>query len=386
MQYLKNLKVREVSLVDKAANRESWGRDGVIKCIGCLQTFAKVDKAQQIVAGAVYRVSHLTSGQPDLVDAQGDFTLPGQLEKAEESWKKAGCPIFLMHQTPLGEKVRVLKSLTAPRDMEIEGQSLRAGDWWVECRIEDPDLWQQVLKGELTGYSMGGSAVGGTVEDAVNESVQKAVVSHYGPEDVAEEAREVHELAQEIGMSKTKCGCHGKETDAEAHEAHELAELIELQRHQLELLQQLDTMEHPDPLRKESQLPWAPGQPLPARPEIPQGELDDWNEVAEGVADYLKKNLVAFKVSHGAACSTEITAAVEKMWAHVVQVGIVAMETEERVRILTDALDTADALWLIEAQPQDNSPRPTQGGLPTNAGYTTANMRHHPSQVRGPRQ
>lgn len=50
----------------------------------------------------------------------------------------------------------VVESYVAPCDFQLGGQTVKKGSWIVVMRVNDPALWQQILRGEITGYSVGG--------------------------------------------------------------------------------------------------------------------------------------------------------------------------------------------------------------------------------------
>lgn len=50
----------------------------------------------------------------------------------------------------------VVESYIAPCDFQLGGQLVKKGSWVVVMRVNDSDLWQQILRGEITGYSVGG--------------------------------------------------------------------------------------------------------------------------------------------------------------------------------------------------------------------------------------
>jgi len=43
--------------------------------------------------------------------------------------------------------------------MEVAGQTIKAGSWLVEVKVDDLDSWQQIKNGQVTGFSIGGWAV-----------------------------------------------------------------------------------------------------------------------------------------------------------------------------------------------------------------------------------
>jgi DNA adenine methylase len=64
-----------------------------------------------------------------------------------------------MHKGAINDKVKLLESYLAPADFELNGQQVKQGTWMMAVKVLDDALWQAVKSGELTGFSIGGSAV-----------------------------------------------------------------------------------------------------------------------------------------------------------------------------------------------------------------------------------
>ncbi|WP_242295099.1 XkdF-like putative serine protease domain-containing protein, partial [Bacillus cereus group sp. BfR-BA-01381] len=41
-------------------------------------------------------------------------------------------------------------------DMTVGEQEVKAGTWLMTVRVDDADTWEEIKKGEVTGFSMGG--------------------------------------------------------------------------------------------------------------------------------------------------------------------------------------------------------------------------------------
>jgi DNA adenine methylase len=65
----------------------------------------------------------------------------------------------LMHREILGEQVKILESYLAPTEFAVDGTRIKPGTWLLAVRVVDDDLWRQIKSGELTGFSIGGSAI-----------------------------------------------------------------------------------------------------------------------------------------------------------------------------------------------------------------------------------
>jgi hypothetical protein len=66
--------------------------------------------------------------------------------------------IGIQHAERAGERVRVVRSWIAANDETINGQRVVKGSWLMTVKVFDDDLWNQVLSGVLSGFSVGGVA------------------------------------------------------------------------------------------------------------------------------------------------------------------------------------------------------------------------------------
>lgn len=95
------------------------------------------------------------------VDAHGDFTSAEEVRKAKESFNKALMKkqtmsnLFHMYET---NSYDVIESYLAPTDMVLNGHSVQKSDWLMTLQINDDNLWDMVLKGEVVGLSIGAVA------------------------------------------------------------------------------------------------------------------------------------------------------------------------------------------------------------------------------------
>lgn len=111
------------------------------------------DDAQRIVYGVV-----LT---PEVEDSQGDVVSAQDIEKAAHAWLIEFRKHDVQHSNQPADIVPV-ESFIAPVDFEVtnaagEKQTVLKGSWVLASRVNDPDAWAQVEKGELTGWSITGS-------------------------------------------------------------------------------------------------------------------------------------------------------------------------------------------------------------------------------------
>jgi hypothetical protein len=168
MPILTDLDVEWVSLVDRAAVRDAeepsqpqrflvWKSDtapsrqpGAVRIAKASELLVPDDAAQQIVYGVVL--------QPGVADSHGDVVTAAEIEKAAHRYLVQSRKSDVQHNERQAD-VEIVESGIAPTDMTIADRRVLKGSWVVAAHIVDRELWQRVIKDELTGFSMGGSAV-----------------------------------------------------------------------------------------------------------------------------------------------------------------------------------------------------------------------------------
>ncbi|MEK4388184.1 XkdF-like putative serine protease domain-containing protein [Bacillus sp. FSL M7-1004] len=148
---LVNAKITHVSYVDKAANQKQFFFMKSEKQPDFqkeVKVLAKDADEQKLVYGIVY--------EPDTVDAHGDFMTAAEIEKAAHGFLKDAREIDKQHdfQGGVGE---VVESYVAPADFEMNGETIKKGSWVLVTKASE-EVWEEIKKGEITGYSMAGIA------------------------------------------------------------------------------------------------------------------------------------------------------------------------------------------------------------------------------------
>ncbi|WP_426616441.1 XkdF-like putative serine protease domain-containing protein [Bacillus velezensis] len=146
-----NAKITHVSYVDKAANQKQFFFMKSEKQPDFqkeVKVLAKEADERKLVYGIVY--------EPDTVDAHGDFMTADEIEKAAHGFLKDAREIDKQHdfQGGVGE---VVESYVAPADFEMNGETIKKGSWVLVTKASE-EVWEQIKKGEITGYSMAGTA------------------------------------------------------------------------------------------------------------------------------------------------------------------------------------------------------------------------------------
>lgn len=114
----------------------------------------KADKKKQIIGGIIY--------EPHEVDTQGDYTDAEEIQKAmykfmAEKYFKDPNRIKINHK---GRKhsFPILESFQ-PEEDTVKGEKVvKKGSWWLMIKVTSKTIWKDIEAGELSGFSMGGSA------------------------------------------------------------------------------------------------------------------------------------------------------------------------------------------------------------------------------------
>lgn len=169
-----NAKITFVSLVDKAANKRTFllkkAQDGK----AAFSTYGRIIKTEadnHFVTGIVY--------EPLAEDSQGNYMTEDEIIKAAHWFYKNGNKVDLQHSFEPLDGASVVESWVAKADFDIDGEQIRKGTWLMTVEIADDDVWNDIEKGEITGFSMGG--VGDYSEEDVElEEVNKNAGSNAG--------------------------------------------------------------------------------------------------------------------------------------------------------------------------------------------------------------
>ncbi|MGG0052159.1 XkdF-like putative serine protease domain-containing protein [Bacillus atrophaeus] len=159
---LVNAKITHVSYVDKAANQKQFFFMKSEKQPAFqkeIKVLTKAEDEQKLVYGIVY--------EPDTEDAHGDYMTAAEIEKAAHGFLKDARQIDKQHdfQGGVGD---VVESYVAPADFEMNGETIKEGSWVLVTKASE-EIWEQIKKGEITGYSMAGIAE--TIEKQVEKPV-----------------------------------------------------------------------------------------------------------------------------------------------------------------------------------------------------------------------
>jgi hypothetical protein len=112
-----------------------------------LVPFSKVDHEKQLVYGEVY--------VPNVIDSQGEFMTAPNIELMAHRFMSEGRVSKVDTNHDLNDNGSIVVESFIARDGDPD---FIFGSWVVGVHIPDADLWDQVKKGEINGYSMYGMA------------------------------------------------------------------------------------------------------------------------------------------------------------------------------------------------------------------------------------
>jgi hypothetical protein len=113
----------------------------------------KADEAARLVTGIVL--------EPETFDSQDQIYSPAVIAKAAHDFlamynrvTKTG-----VQHTDYNKEIEVVESYIAPVKMTLGGKKVKKGSWVMTVHVTNDDVWEQVEKKELTGFSIKGLAL-----------------------------------------------------------------------------------------------------------------------------------------------------------------------------------------------------------------------------------
>ena len=105
---------------------------------------------EHLVYGVVY--------EPHELDSDRDWSGPKNIKRMAHNWLISSRNYRVMHKINT-DKIKVAESYIAPTDFYLNHQLVRKGSWVLVSKIVDKGIWDMILSGKLTGYSLGGRSV-----------------------------------------------------------------------------------------------------------------------------------------------------------------------------------------------------------------------------------
>lgn len=109
--------------------------------------------------------------EPDVVDAQGHIYSAEDIRRAAHGFMERHQVVGKMHRDNVTGAVKIIESYLMPSNAEIGAQSVRQGTWMLGVRVLDDQIWEQVRRGELTGFSVGGYATCTPLDHSISNEV-----------------------------------------------------------------------------------------------------------------------------------------------------------------------------------------------------------------------
>lgn len=107
--------------------------------------------------------------EPDSEDTQGDVVVVEDIEKSQQGFMEAYAVGYgektakrghmgKMHKSVVDGKVVILESYITKQEETYGDEIVKKGSWLMAVRVKDDAMWEEVKKGDLTGFSIGGMA------------------------------------------------------------------------------------------------------------------------------------------------------------------------------------------------------------------------------------
>jgi len=124
--------------------------ESVEKALGSVRVVKDDAAEERFVLGIVL--------EPETEDSQGDIYSADEIRKTAHGFMENHQQLGKQHTEIVTGKLKILESFIAPCDFEVGTESVKKGTWCMAIRVVDDEMWSGVKKGDLTGFSIGGSA------------------------------------------------------------------------------------------------------------------------------------------------------------------------------------------------------------------------------------
>jgi len=96
--------------------------------------------------------------EPNTVDAQRDIISEEEIKLAAHRFLEDSQEIGYEH-TDFAKSFKIMESFVAPDNFIINKQQVKKGTWLMAVRVVDDQVWKEVKKGNLKGFSVAGKAI-----------------------------------------------------------------------------------------------------------------------------------------------------------------------------------------------------------------------------------
>ena len=111
--------------------------------------------------------------EPDVVDAQNDQYSKEEVRRACHRFAEFYLNAGLMHRELANGRIVILENYLAPCDFVAEnGEAVKEGTWLQGRGYRNDEIWQKIKNGELTGLSIGGSAIRKPMENTKDTELE----------------------------------------------------------------------------------------------------------------------------------------------------------------------------------------------------------------------
>ncbi len=94
---------------------------------------------------------------PGWTDSQGDSITSEQIQKSAHDYMTESRQADLQHKKVLSKKdAHPVESWLLQKDEKFGNEVYPAGTWMVGMKVDNPDIWDKIEKGEITGFSIRG--------------------------------------------------------------------------------------------------------------------------------------------------------------------------------------------------------------------------------------
>ena len=171
MNWLKNIDVHFISLVDKGANKKTiiYKSESPAQDENLTRDFdlVKFDEEKGIAYGIVY--------SPDEEDTQGDAATAAEIEKAAYSFMKNLRLRNVDEQHNQAPDENFVCESWIVRDGDPLFKNEKVGSWAVGVKIVKQETKEKIKSGELSGFSMGGFAMREAVTKSLWQRIKTAL-------------------------------------------------------------------------------------------------------------------------------------------------------------------------------------------------------------------
>lgn len=185
-------KIQFVSLVDRAANKRPFLLTKADAGEATFTTYGRIIKADadsHYVTGIVY--------EPMEEDSHGNFMTEEEITKAAYWFAKNGDKVDLQHSFEPLDGAAVVENWIAKADFEIDGEAVKKGTWLMTVEVTDENTWEDIEKGNITGFSMGGLG---------NYSEEDVDLDNVSKQENSEKKGLLKQLAKALGLNVVEKG------------------------------------------------------------------------------------------------------------------------------------------------------------------------------------